>query len=193
LGKGPSADRIASIDPEQYHIFSLNHACLYRPPTLAHFVDLEALHDCHAWLQTCYVTAATQLVLPWHPHVQFKPQKATLASWIEQRKKPATLVPRFYAENDRLLSYNSKTAAKLATAPDLSTVQLRYFSATAAFHVLALAGIKTIHSLGIDGGTKYATMFADCKPLQNGQTSFNAQLSVLRSCVKHYKLDWQQL
>lgn len=193
LGKGPSATKIETIDHAQYHILSLNHACLFTPPTLAHFVDLEALFDCHAWLQTCHNTAPTCLVVPWYPHRKHKAQQQTLANWIELRRDPETLVPRFYAENSRLLSYNGSTAIKRPAAPALAKVQLRYFSATAAFHILALAGIRTIHSLGIDGGTKYATMFADIKPLQNGRTSFNVQMPVLEKCVARYKIDWQKL
>jgi hypothetical protein len=57
-------------------------------------------------------------------------------------------------------------------------------------------GVKTVRSLGIDGGTNYSKAFDDLKKntlLANGQPSFDLQFAQLQELAKHYALDYKPL
>lgn len=176
VGKGPTAARIFEVDVAKYHVLTLNHACLLVYPTLAHFVDIEAYRDCDKKLAE--MTKAT-VCLPWHPHVRHKAAKPDLGDYgIPTR---------------RLVSYNATTAGKLPRMPGLPTIRLHYFSSVAAFNILGYAGIREVHSLGVDGGTEYAEMFDAKDKLANGRQSFDKQFGEIAFAVKRHKIKWTKL
>ncbi len=176
LGKGPSAARLADFDPSAYHVLSLNHACRLTPPAVAHFADLEAYYACEDHLAALDECVAC---LPWHPHVKCKPGKADLSDY----ELPAS----------HTVTYNATTARKLPRYPGVHTVGLRFFSATAAFSILGLAGVRTVFSLGVDGGTEYAPCFDAKDRLANGRTSFDDQFKDINATVRHHKMAWTKL
>lgn len=176
LGKGPTAERVAEVDTSQYHILTLNHACMVATPTVAHFVDIEAYRDCAGRLES---TINPKVCLPWHPHVGNKAGKPCLTDYgIPER---------------RLLSYNSTTAGKLPRMPGLPTVRLRFFSAVAAFNILGQAGVREVYSLGVDGGTEYAPAFDAKDRLSNGRSSFDDQFGEIANAVKTHAMNWVKL
>lgn len=171
IGKGPTSDKLPEVNLSSFVTVTLNHACKLLHSDLAHFTDLEALDQCERVL----ASKNYNVVMPWHPHIGMKPAMPTLLNFAT----PGTTIHRpmlsWSLGNDQLFSYNSTVAQKLSRNPKLSTVRVRYFSAVAAFNMLADAGVKTIYTIGVDGGTGYGSAFADLKPLENGRESFDAQ------------------
>lgn len=186
LGKGPSSDRYADIDWDDFHVISLNHAIRLGPALLAHFVDMEAF-----WDNVDHLRPGQFVVMPWRPHVQMKPTEKTLKGWTCE---PGPLRDAWL--EGRLLSYNATCHRKFPAHADLPSVSLRYFSAEAGFNILAGAGIKTIHTLGVDGGTGYGAAFDPKDHLANGLASFDQQLEeIARTCqtlkIRHVRLGSQ--
>ena len=70
------------------------------------------------------------------------------------------------------------------------------FSAEAALAILALNNIKTIRTLGIDGGVHYNQTFADSDPhtlLANGLASFDEQFDYMKKIIIKNNLDCQAI
>lgn len=178
VGKGPTADYICRVDTTRYHVLTLNHACRVVRPAVAHFVDAEAVEDCLPHLrQGLFAVAA-----PWHPHRHHKAHADTLAQY-----------PWAGEFGDLLLSYNATTANTLPRNPALPVIRLRYFSAVAAFNILVAAGVRSVHSIGVDGGTGYAEAFDKRTRLANGRSSFDVQFGEINQTLKKNKVHWHRL
>lgn len=176
VGKGPTADFLCRIDLNAYHVCALNHACRLVPCDLAHFVDVEAYLACrHALMRH------VRVALPWHPHVRFRPGPAL------------TTYPELAELGRRLLSYNSSSAGKLPRGPGLPTLRLRHFGSVGAFNALVAAGVREVHSVGVDGGTGYAEGFDEKDRLANGRKSFDAQFPEMRQTAKRNRVKWVRL
>lgn len=177
VGKGPSAIRFPTITAGRpYHLFTLNHACVFLPEgdtdSVAHFMDLEAAQDCADIL----LRRHAPLCLPWYPHVKFKPRRESLIV------DPQIAGSR--SEAFTVLSYNSTIAGNLPRNPNLPTIRVRFFSAVAAFNILAAAGCRDIYSLGLDGGNNYAPQFHPKDKLANGRKSFDVQFSEIARTIQ---------
>lgn len=185
LGKGPSFSKHAEFDLRGFHLLSLNDAARELPVDVAHAIDLHAIERSGEAI----AANAQVLVMPWHPHIDFKPAGETLEE-LAQRVP----VLRRLAEERRLLWYNhSKT---LDHRPGSPVVSVRYFSAEGALNLLAAAGVRSVRSLGIDGGTQYGASFQDLsyRLLANRQPDFERQFSefaqtILRSGIDFAPLD----
>jgi hypothetical protein len=182
LGKGPSYDLLPTLEKSEFHWLSLNHAARDVAVDIAHFIDLDALDGMEESLKR----NAGVLVMPWHPHRQNKATKETL----EQLAKTHPLLG-WFADQGKLLWYNLRTT-KWHNAADPRVVQVQYFSAEAVVNLLAEAGVRTIRTLGVDGGNRYSSEFADLNQvtlLANGRSSFDRQFSEIGKSVKKYGLD----
>jgi len=176
LGKGPSSDLLRPEDSNDFHIFSLNHACVVCSPAIAHFVDWQPFGETRRLL----AAATLQVVcLPWRPHVQCRPTKRTLLDLL--RDLPEAEVAGF-----RFCSYNAPAGSALGRRVDLPDVSVRYFSAEAAYSALGQAGVREVYSLGVDGGTKYGKKFDPKDRLANGRTSFDDQFGMIEQTLKRY-------
>lgn len=179
VGKGPTTDYICRVDLDAYHVLSLNHACLLVTPHLAHFVDMEAYDACRERLREL---KPVHCCLPWHPHLGCRPTPATLADLV------------FEAETyGPLWSYNASTGHKFLKHPKFPFVHLRFFSAVGAFSLLALAGVKTVHSIGVDGGKGYGESFDRKDRLANGRQSFDVQTPEIVKTCKTWRMAWTPL
>ncbi len=186
VGKGPSLDRRSEFDLSGYHVLTLNHSCLLVSPSLAHFTDLEAAVECINHLDDGNIP----LVMPWHPHVGFRPSPNSLGDYVRNDSAKRGGLGRMYSRN-LLYSYNSTRARNRVQW--LPTVPVRFFSAVAGLNLLALAGVRVIRSLGVDGGTGYARELDAKDRLANGRDSFDAQFSEMRKTVAKFKLNYQSL
>jgi hypothetical protein len=74
--------------------------------------------------------------------------------------------------------------------PICPVVQVKFFSAEAAVCMLAMAGVRKIRTLGIDGGTKYSGAFKDIQPFRGGHKTFDIQTQSINETVKRYKVDY---
>lgn len=94
----------------------------------------------------------------------------------------------------RLLWYDLSTS-KQRHGPS-PVVRAAAFSAEAALNLLALAGVKTVRSLGIDGGVSYGSSFTDLKDktrLNNGQPTYNVQFEGFARTIMSTRIDYAPL
>lgn len=167
LGKGPSFEKRSQYDLSAFATLSLNHVVREGPVDIAHMIDIEVIAPCAEAIEK----NAGVLVMPWIPHTGNLLGQKTLEQWV--REIPT--LQRLDAQG-RLLWYDLSTS-KQRHGPG-PVVRAAAFSAEAALNLLALAGVKTIRSLGIDGGVSYGSSFTDLKDktrLNNGQASYDIQ------------------
>lgn len=188
LGKGPSLDYICRHDLAAYNTFSLNHACMVgHRPTIAHFTDWEAYVECSEFLANNNVATC----LPWYPHVDMRPGKLPLFAYCAAKGAPFVgkyPFVRWLMAKDLLLTYNSSLAHNLPRNPRVPVIRVRYFSAVAAFNILAAAGVKEIFTLGVDGGTGYAEGLDSKHKLANGRNSFDVQFQEIKKTCRKYNI-----
>lgn len=177
IGKGPSFERINKINLASYYTFGLNEVCQLIPCDIGHFIDIEVLS--HNFIRNSKV-----IVSPVRPHRGYKVSNHYLATWY--------FIP-YEGSLNKLYCYNCSTYKGASFLEFGPIVKVKYFSVEAAFRLLAIQGIKEIHTLGIDGGNQYAKDFAHLKPLKNGRNSFNDQFNELDEIVHKFKLNWVKL
>lgn len=180
VGKGPSFADFGVIAPDSYSTFGLNHVVQKVKVTVAHAIDIDVITACQDVLED----NAEYLVMPWHPHVEYRAGRKTLQDWAQEIP-----VLQRMADSGRLLWYNASTAHK--SHGDSPTVHVAFFSAEAALNLLAMAGVKKIRSIGIDGGASYSQAFsATGTLLANGRKSFNKQFGQMAKTIFKYQLDF---
>lgn len=185
LGKGPSFGRQEAFDLSAYATLSLNDVVRTRPVDLAHMIDTEALARCADQL----AANAGMLVMPWYPHVRNQVGDKTLAQWAAE----LPVLQRLESEG-RLLWYDLSTSKQ--RHGDQPVVEARSFSAEAALHLLALAGVGVVRSLGVDGGASYSNAFDHLKHktlLNNGHASFDLQFEGFARTILATGVDYAPL
>ena len=185
LGKGPSFARHSEHDLARYRTLGLNHIVRELPITVAHMIDYDVVAQCGAAVET----NASVLVMPWIPHVANVPGNKTLGELVHESP-----VLRRMDRDGRLLWYNLNTSA-LRNGPS-PVVNVRFFSAEAALRLLALAGVRKVRSLGIDGGASYSRQFADLSRitlLSNGRASFDRQFQEIARIILETGVDYAPL
>jgi hypothetical protein len=183
LGKGPS---FAKFDPalkESFELLALNHAIREAPGAVSHIIDLDVVDACGDML----ARNASAVVMPWIPHVRNFAGRDHLGSISEQHP-----LLRRLRDEGRLFWYNLESAPESARRPEAPVVPARFFSAEAGIGLLAVSGVKTIRTLGIDGGAEYARSFHDLNDktlLANGRSSFDSQFSGIARTIFKWNLD----
>jgi Glycosyl transferase family 8 len=184
LGKGPTFSRRAEFDLKPFLHLSLNHAVREQCVKLAHIIDLNVVGQLGEALER----NAEYVVMPWRPHVDNDPGCHNL-----DELSVADTQLRRLRERGRLLWYNLSSAKPRDGSP---IVNARYFSAEAALNLLAAAGVKTVRSLGIDGGSSYSSTFDDLKDktlLANSRASFNEQFQEFAKTILSTGIDYAPL
>jgi hypothetical protein len=185
VGKGPSFSGIQIYDWSHFKILTLNDSIRkFDHVAIAHFIDFDAFKRSAQDLHRAGV-----VVLPWFPHVGNKPGKLGLADL--QLREPML---QKLAQENRLSWYDLSTSAH--RQGDFPTVSALYFSAEAAFDLLATAGVRKIRSLGIDGGSSYSDEFddlIDVSLLKNRQKSFNRQFYSFAKIIARTGVDYAPL
>lgn len=183
LGKGPSLARyseFADLD-ERFNTFGLNHVCRERHTLVTHVIDVNVIGEIQDLEHR-----TDFLVMARHPHVEFKSTEKTLEQFVAE-----TPVLRDFDLRGHLLWYNLSSWPKPHDASPV--VKVGWFSAEAAVGLLAMAGVRKIRTLGIDGGNKYAEAFKDISPFRGGHKTFDHQNKPIEDTVKKYSLDYGPL
>ncbi len=186
LGKGPSLNAFARLDTSAYRTVALNHVVREQKVDLAHLIDLEVVEQAGEAL----LANAGAVVLPWHPHIGHVPLELELPEIVAD----SPILSRLEAEN-RLLWYNAETSPFPNPHSSL-LVGVKFFSAEAVTNLLALAGVRHIRTLGIDGGTTYYSRFADLRGstlLANGRATFDVQFREIAQTIRTRHLDFGPL
>jgi hypothetical protein len=176
LGKGPSFGKLAQIDVSKFRVCTLNHVIRQVPADIAHMIDLDVVHDC---ADEIYRNARV-LAMPYRPHVNCRPSEKSINDFIAE-----VPVLRKLADEGRLVWYNAATSKK--KNGDSPVIQVKFFSAEAALNLLAAIGVRTVRSLGVDGGSSYSSAFSDLDEktrLANGHTSFDKQFSGIARTIR---------
>jgi hypothetical protein len=163
----------------------LNHVVRELPVKAAHIIDWDVFIDCAEAIER----NAGILIMPWMPHLQNRPGTRNLSELCGQQ--PALERMR---KAGRLVWYNLSSAQSFR--PGSPVVSATYFSAEAALSILAMAGIKTVRSLGIDGGAAYSNRFTDLERrtlLSNRQPSFDAQFEGIAATILQTGVDYAPL
>jgi hypothetical protein len=186
LGKGPSFGLRTSFDLSRFHLLSLNHVVREQPVRLAHVIDLDVIQACALAIEK----NAQTLVMPWYPHDRNLAGHRTLEEIADELPVLGRL-----RDEGRLLWYDLSTSP-IRHGPG-PVIQATYFSAEAALNLLALAGVRRVRSLGLDGGSAYGGAFEDLRNstlLANGRANFDQQFkgfarTILRTGVDFSPLD----
>jgi hypothetical protein len=184
LGKGPTFALHGQLDLSAYHLFGLNHVVRELAVDVAHAIDLDVAAACADALRT----NCRWLMMPRRPHVNFKPADGLLEDFFDDVPVLAEL-----SEQGRLVWYDLCNSPPVGDGP---VIRVRWFSSEAALSVLAVSGVKTIRSLGVDGGRGYSPSFADLEHstmLANGHPSFDRQFAEMEAIVKENELDYAPL
>ncbi len=181
FGKGQTYSKVQITNLSEYQTIGLNHTVEMQSVLLGHCIDLEPL-------STRFVQNCKYIILPYHPHINFKVTSKTLPELIHSNQYLEEL-----ESLGKILWYNCSTWKGFPQNPAFPLIEAKYFSSEAIFNILARAGIKTIHTLGIDGGYSYAKEFQHLKPLSNGRESFNEQFPRLKAICKAFQIDWIRL
>jgi hypothetical protein len=183
LGKGPSFERhkdFPNIDKD-YCTIGLNHVCRQRRVLIAHMIDAAVLNEVPD-----FEAGASFIMMPWQPHFSCAPTDKTL----DQLTKEHRVLKSFEARG-RLLWYNLSTGNRPRQGSP--SVMVNYFSAEAVVRLLAMARVKKIRTLGVDGGKAYAQSFKDMKPLSGGHNTFDIQAAPIQKTVLDFGLDYGPL
>lgn len=181
LGKGPSFSRIWETKVSDFHLLGLNETVSEVTCEIGHFIDLEPLCN----LKNIYYP--NTVIIPFHPHINSSPAKVL----DHYYNKFPILVD--FAKSEKLYTYNLSTYKGVQKHNNAPYITAKFFSAEAAFRILANAGVRQFYSLGIDGGNKYAKEFKHLKPLTNGRANFDQQFVELYKIINNHKASWVQL
>lgn len=185
LGKGPSFGLRDRHDLSAYLTMSLNHTVRELPVDIAHIIDIDVVPPCAEAL----LSHAGVLVMPWYPHVKNFVGDKTLAQWAEE-------IPtlRELDAQGRLLWYDLISGPKRNGTQPL--VNAQKFSAEAGLQLFALAGVRRVRSLGVDGGTRYSQAFDDLKDvtrLNNGHPTYDLQFEGFARTLYDTGVDYASL
>ncbi len=186
LGKGPTFAECTDAQRAAHHTFGLNHVVREQPVTIAHAIDVDVVVACREVL----AANCQYLLMPRVPHVGSVAGERLLEEWFLE-------IPELYEleVQGRLVWYACSTATG-RTFQGSPRIEVQFFSSEAAFQILAAMGVRTIRSLGIDGGTRYSGTFADLAGstrLQNGQPLFDRQFARIAAIVRQHGIDYAPL
>lgn len=185
LGKGPTFSRRYEFRIESYNTLALNHVVREQSVDVAHIIDIEVVEPCaEALLYNC-----NWLIMPRRPHVHCAVSDyMKIEDWIQ-------CIP-VLAEAERRGKLITYSFAHEPVADDPWTIDAKFFSSEAALGILGRMKVKSVRSLGIDGGTNYSKAFDDIKGnslFANGQRSFDLQFDRLNELAVRYNIDYQPL
>jgi len=183
LGKGPTFSKTSSADLSVYNVFTLNDAVReYSEVDIAHFIDFDAFERCSDAIEE----NAKFILLPWFPHFKNKAGKLSICKLAETNAVISSLI-----KQGRLLWYDlSSSKVRHGLYP---TIHAQFFSAEAALSILAEAGVKSIRSLGVDGGTNYSCEFSDLEKislLSNKHSKFDRQFESFSEIISRTGVDY---
>ncbi len=181
LGKGPSFSRRHEFPLSDYNLMSLNHVVRELKVNVAHIIDADVAETCADHL----LDHCDWLVMPRRPHVDFKPGDMLLEDCVERIPVLRTL-----DEQGRLVWYNAATADPVGDSP---VIGVHFFSSEAALNILGHMGVRTVRSLGVDGGRRYSAAFSELESstrLANSQPSFDVQFAEIEEIVQRWEMDY---
>ena len=176
IGKGPSFDYIEKILPSKYTTIALNHVVENTKCDAVSIIDIDVVRDC----PEAVYNNAKSIIIPWHPHDKdndYKPSNKNILDYANE----IDIIDKMIKEG-RLYAYNASSAKvySLDNNPNLPNYDVYINNGDSIFGILAVNNIKTIYSLGIDGGTVYSNGFSKYTPCGNGR-NFDESLNAIKN------------
>ena len=170
VGKGPSfaPERVADFG-FPFNVVGMNHVAREIPVYFSHIADYDIVDAYGEVIKR----NAKFLIMPWNPYYKAQPTVETLETLSE--KIPAL---KRMAKEERVLWYDTAGSRLQRGRGKYPTIRHRRYTTAGVVNLLAQAGVKTIRTLGIDGGITYANAFKDLEQttlLANGELSFDKQ------------------
>ena len=173
LGKGPSFSIRHKFLLNKFFTIAANHAIKKVKADICAIIDVDVVGDCADEIyENC-----KYLMMPWHPHdVSFG--YAASPKNLESFSHDIPVLKKMIDEG-RVIFYNLSSAEEYNDESRIYATAIN--SADTLFHIFVANGIKTMHSLGVDGGKDYSEEFSDLTPLRNGRSSFDEQDPVIEA------------
>lgn len=189
LGKGPTFARRDEFDLSGFNTVSINHVIRELQVDIASVIDLDVLRDCGDDI----VCNARFLLVPRYPHPHPDLGQQVPTRPIESFYDELPFLRQLENEN-RLIWYYLQTSPQ-PHATDSPIIPTGNFSAEVLVNLLSHLGVKKIRTLGVDGGSAYATQFnhLEEKRLANGQLSFDVQTRGIMKTVHKNAIDFAPL
>ncbi len=181
LGKGPSFERRKEFDLTGFKTLALNHVVCYMPVEVASVIDLDVIAECGETISR----NAQVLLMPRYPHVHFRASDRPLEAFFDD----FPILNRLNRE-DRLVWYNFASGKPLPPSP---RIPMGYFSAEVMVNLLATLGVRSIRTLGVDGGKSYSQQFDAKTRLANQHASFDVQWPGITATVRRYGITYAPL
>lgn len=184
FGQGPTFSKHSEFPglDKTYYTMGLNRVSRARKIFMTHAIDLHVLNDVPD-----LPDRSEYLVMPWAPHVNWRPSRVTLEELATQHPVLVEMEKR-----GRLLWYNLVTA-QVKPKEGSPVVAVTWFSSEAALRLLGMAGVKEVRMLGIDGGKELAKEFSFMKPLKAGHSTYSLQDPELKKIAAYYEIDFRPL
>jgi hypothetical protein len=189
LGKGPSFAKRTRYDLTPFFTVALNHVVREMPVDVASAIDIEVVRDCAEDIRR----NARFLLMPRYPHIHPNGDEKSLTGPPLESFFDDLPVLRELDAQGRLVWYNLDTGENLPGSPQIRSGQ---FSAEVIVNLLGVMEGRSVRTLGVDGGTRYAAQFDDLAErtrLSNGQQSFDVQFEGIRAAVRRYGIDYRLL
>jgi hypothetical protein len=181
-GKGPTFKLKDKILLSKYSIIAFNHAITNIKADACSIIDIDVVGD----LGDVLYDNAKVVLLPWHPHVDFKATDKTLEDFIGEYD----VLKRLDSEG-RLYYFNLSSTVDINPGSRVYPAIIN--SGDTIYNILAANGTKTVYTIGIDGGNTYSDEFAHIIPLQNGRDSFDDQNPHIERTSKQYNSEFIRL
>lgn len=184
LGKGRSLERLNEFDTTRFRTLSLNHVVREISVEVASIIDIDVVADCGESIDR----NARYLLMPRFPHVNTNPTDRSLEDFLGEFPVLAKL-----SREGRLIWYNFATGRPLSSSP---YIPLGYFSGEVMVSLLSILGSRSIRTLGLDGGTSYASHFKDIEEktkFANQHSSFDLQWQGIARTIRENDVDYAPL
>lgn len=181
LGKGPSLERIREFDLQPFRTVSLNHVIQTTQVEVASVIDLDVVKEC----QKEIYENARFLLMPRYPHVNCRASERPLEGLFDQ-----VSILRTLSQESRLIWYNFATGKPIPSSP---LIPKGPFSAAVIVNLLAVLGVRSIRTLGIDGGTAYSAQFNEKTRLVNRHSNFDVQWTGIAATVRKHEINYAPL
>jgi hypothetical protein len=178
LGKGPTFKKYRPEHAHSHNVLALNHVVREVKCDAVLMMDLDVFEACAERI----LENARYVLMPWRPHIDFRPTEKTLLDLIEEYP-----ILRKLAEEERLAVFNAQTGREFEALPGEPITPIKFFSAEAALNVLVANGAREIRTLGVDGGSTYSQSFSDLRNvtlLANGRENFDRQFQMFAQTVR---------
>lgn len=189
IGKGPSFNKRQHINLNDYYTLGLNHVATVQHVIVNMVLDYDVIEESGINILNCDYLLMPWIPQNWHKLPPYHHKAYNDLQWFTQNDE---IIGEANKRN-KLLWFNLNRA-KVKKENGGPIVQATHFSGDVAVHALSIGGVKTIKTIGLDGGRSYAPEFkmAALRRFRPNDT-YNAQDKPIQKHITNYKIDFEKL